>query len=235
MPDSVGLRTDHVDPYNGGLSPRAARTAPATPLIVPMAPVTAPKTDNQEASSIAASIRSALPSPPAVDTQSRRIPAARLPTDLTSPSPTIKGGLVFVPRRTRHGTVCSARKLPVSWPRRGLSLSVHVAREPITKRATSFFDGQNLFWHAKTAFGYEHPNYDPSLLSVAVCRANGWRSLGVRFYTGVPTADRDPRWHGYWQRRLLSMRRAGIHVESRPFGTARGRSVYRTEHATRST
>ena len=97
----------------------------------------------------------------------------------------------------------------------GLSLSVHVAREPITKRATSFFDGQNLFWHAKAAFGYEHPNYDPSLLSVAVCRANGWRSHGVRFYTGVPTADRDPRWHGYWQRRLLSMRRAGIHVASR--------------------
>ena len=98
----------------------------------------------------------------------------------------------------------------------GLSLGVHVAREPITKRAISFFDGQNLFWHAKAAFGHEHPNYDPSLLSGAVCRANGWRKHGVRFYTGVPTADRDPQWHGYWQRRLLTMRRAGIHVASRP-------------------
>lgn len=88
--------------------------------------------------------------------------------------------------------------------------------EPPTKRVVSFFDGQNLFWHAKAAFGHQHPNYDPNLLSEAVCRRNGWRSHGVRFYTGVPSADRDPRWHAYWQRRLLGMRRAGIHVTSRP-------------------
>ena len=92
----------------------------------------------------------------------------------------------------------------------------HVPLEPPTKRVVAFFDGQNLFWHAKAAFGHPHPNYDPNLLSEAVCRENGWRCHGVRFYTGIPSAARNPRWHGYWQRRLLSMRRAGIHVTSRP-------------------
>ena len=97
----------------------------------------------------------------------------------------------------------------------GLFLFPRVPPEPRTKRVVSFFDGQNLYWHAKAAFGHQHPNYDPNLLSEAVCRSNGWQSHGVRFYTGIPSADRDPRWHGYWQRRLLSMRRAGIHVTSR--------------------
>ena len=34
-------------------------------------------------------------------------------------------------------------------------------RETANKRAVSFIDGQNLFRHAKDAFGYYHPNYDP--------------------------------------------------------------------------
>ena len=29
-------------------------------------------------------------------------------------------------------------------------------------RAIAFFDGQNLFGHAKSAFGHSHPNYDPT-------------------------------------------------------------------------
>ena len=36
--------------------------------------------------------------------------------------------------------------------------------EPATKRAFAFFDGQNLFYAAKEAFGYPFPNYDPRLL-----------------------------------------------------------------------
>ena len=91
-----------------------------------------------------------------------------------------------------------------------------VACEPQVKRAVSFIDGQNLYRHAKDAFGHHHPNYDPIKLSEAVCAANGWTSCGVRFYTGTPAADRSPMWHGYWQRRLLAMRRAGIQVFSRP-------------------
>ena len=94
--------------------------------------------------------------------------------------------------------------------------------EPPVKRAVSFFDGQNLFHHAKAAFGYTHPNYDPRKLADAVCSARGWENRGVRFYTGFPDRDRDPEWYGYWQRRFLGMRRAGVTVTARPLG-------YRTE------
>ena len=87
--------------------------------------------------------------------------------------------------------------------------------EPTGKRAVSFFDGQNLFRHAKDAFGHHHPNYDPVKLAAAVCAANGWIPAGVRFYTGVPDADRSPMWHGYWTRRLTAMRRAGVNVTVR--------------------
>ena len=57
--------------------------------------------------------------------------------------------------------------------------------EPRVKRAVSFIDGQNLYRHAKSAFGHHHPNYDPIKLSEAVCAARGWTSHGVRFYTGT--------------------------------------------------
>ena len=88
--------------------------------------------------------------------------------------------------------------------------------EPDTKRAVSFFDGQNLYRHAKDAFGHHHPNYDPRKLSDAVCADRGWVNHGVRFYTGVPSARHSPMWHGYWTRRLTAMRRAGVVVISRP-------------------
>ena len=88
--------------------------------------------------------------------------------------------------------------------------------EPPVKRAVSFFDGQNLFRSAMAAFGHYHPNYDPRKLSDAVCRARGWQNHGVRFYTGVPDANRSPMWYGYWQNRFLAMRRAGVSVTSRP-------------------
>ena len=87
--------------------------------------------------------------------------------------------------------------------------------EPKTKRAVSFIDGQNLYRHAKDAFGHHHPNYDPRKLADAVSADRGWVNFGVRFYTGVPSADRSPMWHGYWTRRLTAMRRAGIVVISR--------------------
>ena len=87
--------------------------------------------------------------------------------------------------------------------------------EPRTKRAVSFIDGQNLFRHAKDAFGHHHPNYDPVRLAAAVCAANVWVAAGVRFYTGVPDASRSPMWHGYWTRRLTAMRRAGVAVTAR--------------------
>lgn len=97
--------------------------------------------------------------------------------------------------------------------------------EPATKRAVSFIDGQNLYRHAKDAFGYHHPNYDPYKLTDAVCADKGWVNHGVRFYTGVPSADRSPMWHAYWANRLLAMRRAGVRVISR-------RLSYRIESVT---
>lgn len=87
--------------------------------------------------------------------------------------------------------------------------------EPTVKRAIAFIDGQNLYHHAKAAFGHHHPNYDPAKLFDAVCGLKNWRSHGIRFYTGTPAADKDPMWHGYWSRRLLAMRRNGILVIDR--------------------
>ena len=87
--------------------------------------------------------------------------------------------------------------------------------EPTAKRAISFFDGQNLFRHAKDAFGHHHPNYDPVKLASAVCAARGWKSASVRFFTGVPDAEQSPKWHDYWTRRLTAMGRAGVSVTSR--------------------
>ena len=91
-----------------------------------------------------------------------------------------------------------------------------MAGEPAVKRAIAFFDGQNLYRHAKDAFGHHYPNYDPQKLFDAICADKGWESRGVRFYTGTPARAHNAMWHGYWANRLLSMRRAGIFVESRP-------------------
>ena len=87
--------------------------------------------------------------------------------------------------------------------------------EPAVKRAVAFIDGQNLYRHAMDAFGHHHPNHDPNKLFDAICVANGWQDQGVRYYTGVPKVDKNPFWHGYWTKRLLAMRRSGIHVTSR--------------------
>jgi hypothetical protein len=69
---------------------------------------------------------------------------------------------------------------------------------PVTIRAVSFFDGQNLFHSAKAAFGYRFPNYDPVALSKAVCAAKGWDCHQVRFYTGVPDPTDNPFWNHFW-------------------------------------
>lgn len=119
------------------------------------------------------------------------------------------------PRSTYIKVNCSPLDLPLKRPQRGTFLRAMPA-EPDTKRAVSFIDGQNLFRHAKEAFGYDYPNYDPVKLSNAVCAYKGWISHGVRFYTGIPSAKRDPRRHDYWQRRFLFMKRAGVVVTSRP-------------------
>ena len=88
--------------------------------------------------------------------------------------------------------------------------------EPTDKRAVAFIDGQNLYRHAKEAFGHHVPNYDPHKLHNAVCAAKGWSPHGVRFYTGTPSATKSPIWHGFWSNKLMPMRHAGNYVFTAP-------------------
>jgi hypothetical protein len=88
-----------------------------------------------------------------------------------------------------------------------------VSRE---RYAMAFVDGQNLYQHAKDAFGHHHPNYDLVKLHAAVCAANGWTPTLVRFCTGVPDTQHEPMWAGYWTNRIRAMKRAGVHVTTRP-------------------
>lgn len=91
-----------------------------------------------------------------------------------------------------------------------------MATEPGVKRAMAFIDGQNLYQHAKDAFGHHHPNYDPLKLHTAVCAHHGWTPNLVRFYTGVPSKQENQMWGGYWEKRLLQMKRSGVHTTTRP-------------------
>jgi uncharacterized LabA/DUF88 family protein len=100
-------------------------------------------------------------------------------------------------------------------PRRGFRFMA-ITDEPATKNVMAFFDGQNLYQHAKDAFGHHHPNYDPLKLHKAVCSAKGWRPTLARFYTGVPNAKESPMWTAYWANRVLALKRAGVHVTTRP-------------------
>ena len=79
----------------------------------------------------------------------------------------------------------------------------------------AFFDGQNLFRHAKDAFGHHHPNFDPIKLHKMVCASKGWTPNLVRFYTGIPKKEKSPMWADYWSNRILAMNRAGINVTTR--------------------
>ena len=98
----------------------------------------------------------------------------------------------------------------------GLSLwSEMPLLEPAAKRAVVFIDGQNLFHHARGAFGYHFPNYDVLLLAQSVYASEGWQLREVCFYTGVPDVSDDARWHQFWTNKLASMRRAGVTVYKR--------------------
>lgn len=90
-----------------------------------------------------------------------------------------------------------------------------MAKEPAIIRAVSFFDGQNLFHSAKSAFGYPFPNYDPIALTKAVCARHNWHVQGVRFYTGVPDAADNPFWNHFWTAKGAQMGREGVYVCTR--------------------
>lgn len=87
--------------------------------------------------------------------------------------------------------------------------------EPSSKRTIAFFDGQNLYRCAKTAFGHTYPNYDPLLLAQRVCESKGWRLKRVHFYTGVPDRTDNPAWSHFWSAKLAVMGTRGIKTFSR--------------------
>jgi uncharacterized LabA/DUF88 family protein len=90
-----------------------------------------------------------------------------------------------------------------------------VAIEPPVKRAIAFFDGQNFYHAARRVFGATYPDFDPLPLAQMLCRQKGWDLVQVRFYTGVPAEEADPRWHSFWTRKLAMMGRRGVYVCSR--------------------
>lgn len=88
--------------------------------------------------------------------------------------------------------------------------------EPSAKRVFAFFDGQNLYHCAKTAFGHTFPNYAPRALSQKVCSLKGWNLEEVHFYTGVPDFGDDATWNHFWTSKLAVMGTRSIHTFSRP-------------------
>lgn len=88
--------------------------------------------------------------------------------------------------------------------------------EPAIKRAIAFVDGQNVYRHCKTAFGYHYPNYDIRKLAECIAVSRGWNLIGIHFYTGVPDPSDDPMWNRFWINKLAAMGRQGIKVFSRP-------------------
>jgi uncharacterized LabA/DUF88 family protein len=87
--------------------------------------------------------------------------------------------------------------------------------EPTVKRAFAFFDGQNLFYSAKEAFGYSYPNYDPKALTENICSAKGWTVAGIHFYTGIPSVSDKADWNYFWTAKMAVMGTRGIRTFSR--------------------
>ena len=88
--------------------------------------------------------------------------------------------------------------------------------EPGVKRTVAFVDGQNLFYAAKDAFGYEYPNFDPAKLAERVTSDLGWTLTETRFYTGVPSVENNPFWNQFWMAKLAVMGTRGVRTFSRP-------------------
>lgn len=89
-------------------------------------------------------------------------------------------------------------------------------QEPTIKRAFIYFDGQNLFYAARDAFGYSYPNYDVRKLSQAVCQKFGWELSRIHFYTGIPDRSDNPFLNHFWGAKFAMMGRQQIKLFSRP-------------------
>lgn len=89
-------------------------------------------------------------------------------------------------------------------------------KEPTTKRAIAYVDGQNLFNATKEAFGYPFPNYNIHDLAKRICIEQGWSFSAVHFYTGIPDPGIDPDRHHFWVTKLGVMGTRGVRTFSRP-------------------
>lgn len=85
----------------------------------------------------------------------------------------------------------------------------------LSSGASPFVDGQNLFNAAKFAYGYQYPNYGVLALTKAVCAQEGWRFIQTRFYTGVPSKEKDEAKHTFWHQKTRAMKRKGVQVFTR--------------------
>ena len=82
--------------------------------------------------------------------------------------------------------------------------------EPATKRAVTFFDGQNLYHGAREAWEIYYPSYNVLALSQRLCADQGWQLKQVRFYTGVPSRQDDSHWSRWWSKKFRTMGRQGV-------------------------
>lgn len=88
--------------------------------------------------------------------------------------------------------------------------------EPTKKRAFAYVDGQNLFYAAREAFGFEYPNYDIRKLAQTVCEGRGWELSQAHFYTGIPDRIDNAFLNHFWNAKFAMMGRQGIRLFSRP-------------------
>ncbi len=76
-------------------------------------------------------------------------------------------------------------------------------QEPLKKRTITFFDCQNLFQSAKNAWGYSYPNFEPVKLSLTLLQSHpDWKLTGIHLYSGIHSAQRNPRWNRFWNNKF---------------------------------
>jgi uncharacterized LabA/DUF88 family protein len=94
-------------------------------------------------------------------------------------------------------------------------------------RAVAFIDGQNLFGHAKSAWGYKYANYCPKQLAERICSENGWTLTETHFYTGIHEVERNAYLHYWWRSKLDYLRSTGVRVFTRKLRYSPVEKIYR--------
>lgn len=91
---------------------------------------------------------------------------------------------------------------------------------PVPTRVLLFVDGQNLYHRCRHHFGY--PWAHPLALAKALVDEDRAKQgdthvlAGVRYYTGIHDANRNPRGHALMERRLRAYEAAGVRTLPSP-------------------